>query len=200
MVSALALGSHLNRFGESNVYPNLTDIKLSYGYYIPKKLQLHALQRNPLDRFSISCGFRGVFSAMYEVMKNNNTFKYKVNTILGDGNVSFFSLINLLRNVYSHEITWATSGEIILKKQDYQDFIKCRKKKRIPLIVSLDIKYSQILPELPFPDGYGIRVEVNLDRLRAGDKLTSVISLYDQHMIAELCFNLCTFISTSRNT
>jgi len=70
MVSALALGLHLKRFGESYVYPNLGNIKLSSGQYITKEVQLHALRKNPLTKFSISCALRGVFSAMYEVIKN----------------------------------------------------------------------------------------------------------------------------------
>lgn len=199
IISASALDLYLHRFGKSHVYPNLTDIKLSSGHYFSKELQLDALQKNALLRLSISCGLRGVFSAMYEVMKNNNTFKDRVNAILGDDKESFFSLVNLLRNVYSHEITWATSGAILLKKDDYEGFVKYREKKGIPLIVSLDIKYSKILPDSTFPDGYGIKVDVYLDRLVEGRELTSVISLYDQQMIAELCFNLCKLLSTTRN-
>lgn len=196
IIAAAALSLYMYRFGESHVYPNLDNIK-SHGHYFPKELQLEALQKTPLFRLCISYGLRGVFSAMYEVMKNSNTFKEKVKSALGDDYESFYSVVNLLRNVFSHEITWAKNAEIILKKNDYEGFVDYRKKKGMPLIISLDIKYSKILPDSQFPKEYGIKVDVDLTRLAEGDKLSSVIGLYDQQTIAELCFNLCKLLSTA---
>ena len=194
MVSALALDLHLNRFKES-VLQNLTDIKLSNDYQIPKKVQLYALDRKCFPRFSISCALRGVFSAIYEGMKHNDVFKNKITSLLNDNDESFFSIVTLLRNVYSHEISWAVNGEILLKKTDYDIFIKQRQKKGKPLSISINVDYSQIFPDVNAPHGYSLNVTVDLTKLADGEKLSSVISLYHQQMIADLCFNVCSFIS-----
>lgn len=199
MVSAFALGAHLTKFGESHVFPNLTDIKLSHGYQISKEVQQHALSRNHLTRFSISCALRGVFSAMYEVMKHNDLFKSKIALLLHDNDESFFSIVNLLRNVYSHEISWAANADILLKAADYNDFLKRRRKSKKPLSISIIVDYSQIIPDAKAPLGYSVNVTVDLTMLADGEKLSSVIALYHQQMIAELCFNLCTYISSTQD-
>lgn len=194
MVSALALGLYINRFGESHVFSNLTDIELS-GYRIPKEVQLHALRKNLLTRFSISSALRSVFSAMYEVMNHNDAFNKKIKSLLHNNYESFYSLITLLRNVYSHEITWAANAEILLKKTDFNRFLEYRIKKGKPSSISIYVDYSKILPDVKAPHGYGINLTVDLNKLADGEKLSSVISLYHQQIIAELCFNLCTFIA-----
>lgn len=64
--------------------------------------------------------------------------------------------------------------------------------------ISISIDYSKMLPNIKAPHGYSINFTVDLDKLADGEKLSSVISLYHQQMIAELCFNLCTFIASAQ--
>lgn len=198
MASCLSFGSHFQRFGQSHVLPNLKNISMS-DYFIAKEVQAHALKKGKLERVAISAALRGIFGSMNEVLKNNPTFRGKVDNILKESFRSFSDLIRLLRNVHSHDITWAATGDIVLKKEDIEGFIKYRKANGRPLIISFEFSYVEAFPELLVPQGYGLKLHVSLTELKEGKELSTIISLYSQLMLAELCYNMCTYLSSRKD-
>jgi hypothetical protein len=193
MVAILTMGVYLHRFGESHVIPNLTNIQLGSNYFISKDVQKWALKKKLLENFALLAPLRGVFSAMYEGMKNNVQFENAIKSVLGAEYEPFFGLVNLLRNVYAHELTGAAHSDIMLKKKDFEGFVRYRQDRGMPMEISLNVKYCDICPAWANPpEGYGVNLKVSLLDLAEGKPLSSVISKREQQMLAELCLNLCT--------
>jgi hypothetical protein len=161
-------------------------------YILPKETQEYALQNVSLERFVISSSLRGVFSAMYEGLKNNAIFKRQIESILIENYSNFFALINLLRNFYSHELTWSKAGEIIIKPNDFEGFVRYRNTQDLSKLIRIDIKYKDILPSgVPVSDDYGIKFELHIGNLKEQIKLHDIFPMDVQFKLAELCHNLC---------
>jgi hypothetical protein len=200
LVSCMSFGSYFHHFGQSHVLPNLKDIFLKdisrSGYFIPRAIQEHALRKGKFERIGISAAMRAIFAAMNEVLQNNPDFCDQLTTVLKENNEAFGDLIRLLRNVYSHEITWASTGEVVLKNQDFKGFIAYRERNRKSMSISFDISYADVMRDVPVREGYGIHFQLSLGDLQEGKTLSSIINLTNQLLMAELCFNLCTYLSS----
>lgn len=189
MCSALAFDCYMNKDGAC-IYNSLTDIEVD-SYLLSKELQKISLSKAPLARFAISSAMRGVFSAMYEGLNNNVDFRDKIKDILYLQYDNFFALVNLLRNLYSHEITWTNSGSIILKKSDFTGFMNWRNKKKLPKEITLNVCCRDIFPAIKPPENRRVQILLDTYLLKEGEKLANVLTQFDQFMLAELCFNLC---------
>ena len=174
----------------STVNDKLSNIEISK-YRLSKKNQLFALENSNLERFLISSSLRGVFSGTYEGLNNNKTFSGKYKDILARDYDNFFSLVNLLRNLYSHELTWINHGSIVLKDSDFNGWVNYRKKKELPNKIEFNVNYSKLLPHLSCPKDYGFEIELNTDNLSSGTSIEQIIELYKQFMLSELSYNIC---------
>lgn len=194
LCSSLALALYKNRFREE-IYKNLSDIILSEkgsSYIISKEAQLYSLNSISFENFVISSALRSVFSGMYEGLKENEYFKNKIKIKLSNQYDDFYALVNLLRNLYSHEITWSDHNAIILKNADFRKFKLYRQKKNLPEKISIKIFYKDILPaEIKSPYNYYVEIHLDTNLLNEGTNLSSIFNQRSQIMLAELCYNLC---------
>lgn len=196
MYSAMSLCIYYNN-NKSSIKQNIKDIQISE-YTLARPVQEYALDNVSLERFAISSSLRGVFSAMYEGLKNNANFKSKIESKLSNNYEDFFALINLLRNFYSHELTWMNDGKIILKINDFRSFISYRKRNNLAEILSINIEYKDIFPQkIRIPDNNGIKFELDTNNLKEGVELGSIFSIDIQFKLAELCYDLCNIIKES---
>lgn len=197
LAAGLGLCNYYHR-NASFIEEDLRDIEVDK-YRLSQEIQLIALRRKASERFIISASLRAVFSAMYEGIKNNYDFSEKIKFILGECNYhSFNPLIRFMRNLYSHEFTWMNSGDIILKAKDYSKMISYRKKRNLPLVLSIDVKYKDLANiKMPILENYRCQFSLDMNELKEGIRLTDVMPLYNQFMLAELCHNICNKIDMS---
>jgi hypothetical protein len=175
LVSGLAMGNYLLRFGQTHVFPNLKDIGIS-NYIMTKEVQEQALKKVSFERVAISGALRGIYISMNEVLQKNPIFYGEISKLLKENCETFSDLIRLLRNAYSHEITWISRGDVILKEEDFKGFISYRKKSEKSMVLSLTILYADLMPDVPIPrKNYGIHLSVSLENLQEGKPLTSII-------------------------
>ncbi len=188
--AGMALSAYY-KFNIPEVKNGLKDIKIDK-YLLPQNVQIYALENKSIERFVVSSSMRSVFSAMYEGLKNNEEFRDEIKAKLVKEYENFFALINLFRNLYSHEFTWINYGTIVVKPKDIQGIINYRKKEKLSTLLSINILYKEIFNSaLPSPRNYGFKFSLNLENLAEGVKLTDIISIYNQIMLAEFCHNLC---------
>ena len=195
MIALMALHNHLHVYGEKCVFPQLQPIKIG-DYYIDPAVQEHALKLKEVSRFIAAAGFRGVFSAMYEGLKNNPTFSRTVKNSLQNNYEDFYDLVNLFRNLYSHEITWSAKGDIILKEEDYERLKQSRARHQRPPVISFSVLFRDVIPEITWPPEYGIKLRLDTNDLEEGKTLGSLVTIFDQQILAEFCYNFCTHRSS----
>jgi hypothetical protein len=195
MISCLSFANYFHRLGKTHVLPNLKDLLID-DYFISREAQKRALTEGKFARIAMSAALRSVFISMNEVLQKNPQFQALLADVLEENLESFSDLIKLLRNAYSHEITWASTGDIILKNEDFTAFMNFRKSQAKPSTLSIDFLYSDKFPGFPAPPEYGLKLRVPLENLREGENLSSIISLHHQFMIAELCYNMCILLAS----
>lgn len=182
------------KHSQADIENEMKDIDID-GYILSVPIQKHALQNKSIERFLVFSSFRSVFSTMYEGLKNNQEFKNHIKSKISENYDDFYVLINLLRNIYSHEFTSASYGSVVIKTKDYEDMLKYRRKEQLSNILSLNIAYIDFLPnDAEFPSDYKITFSLDLQKIQNGIKLVEVMPIYQQLMLSELCHNLCNVI------
>jgi len=130
--------------------------------------------------------FRGIFGVMRELLENSENFKKFVESRLSDQYFAFEQTIRLIRNILSH----TTTAEICIRK-DYlikqRDFLIYEKKPNI----DFDFSYSKYRTEWNWNEKYGIKLNIDLNKIKDWTPLFDVISLHQLYILSELCYNLC---------
>ena len=199
MASCLSLSAYFRRFG-GPVSSNLEPIRIG-NYIFTKEVQAHALITGKIERIVIAGALRGIFLSMNEGLHNDFDFCGQVTAILKDNFESFADLIRLLRNVYSHEITWASRGDLILKRKDFERYISYRINHGKPMCISFGIAYADVMPNVPTPKDYGIHLQVSLEDLQEGEKtylrLSVLMISFCLRSCVSICARCCCRITTS---
>lgn len=173
--------SHIAVINKELIETNIADLSLYAGNdfvaHFSKEWQILAVEEWVLKNFVIINSLRTIFATLCEWMENNSQFKDKVNIeLLRNDDDSFHTCIKLLRNIYSHDFTYFSQNDIIIKKKDYDKMVEYRIKNNLSL-------------ELNFQTDY-CKVSLNLNDLEEWLLLNNYISNRTQYMLAESWYAL----------
>jgi len=173
--------SNIAVINQELIEQNISDLSLYAGdafvSHFNKEWQIYAIKEWVLKNFIIINSLRTIFSTLCEWIDNNSQFKNKLDIeLLSNDNDSFHTCIKLLRNIYSHDFTYFSQNDIIIKKKDYEEMVSRRRKKNLSLNIDFQTNYC--------------KVNISLNDLKEWLLLNTYISNTTQYMLAQTWYDL----------